>query len=106
MNLFTARLEACDPARDCFRSYRLVAGTDLFGAWMVEATYGRIGTRGRTVRHIADGEAEARKIVRHCLQRRATAPQRIGIPYRLRELHDTGRWAIDGAPFSVISSTN
>ena len=43
MSLFTARLEACDPARDCFRSYRLDAGPDLFGAWLVEATYGRIG---------------------------------------------------------------
>jgi hypothetical protein len=31
MSLFTARLEACDPARDGFRSYRLEAGPDLFG---------------------------------------------------------------------------
>jgi len=37
MSIFTARLEACDPARDCFRAYLLEAGPDLFGAWLVEA---------------------------------------------------------------------
>jgi hypothetical protein len=38
MSIFAARLEARDPARDCFRSYRIVAGPDLFGAWLVDAT--------------------------------------------------------------------
>ena len=103
LSIFAARLEACDPARDCFRSYRLEAGTDLFGAWMVEAIYGRIGSRGRTVRHVAADEAAARKIVRHCLQRRATAPRRIGIPYQLRELHDPGRWTLNAICFSITS---
>ena len=92
MSIFTARLEACDPARDCFRAYRLEAGSDLFGAWVVDATYGRIGSPGRTVRHVAGDVAGARKIVRHCLQRRATAPRRIDVPYQLRELHDPGQW--------------
>ena len=78
MSRFAARLEACDPARDCYRAYRLEAGIDLLGAWLVEATYGRIGSRGRTVRH--------------CLQRRATAPRRIGVPYQLRELYDPDQW--------------
>ena len=92
MSIFAVRLEARDSASDCFRSYRLEAGPDLFGDWLVEVTYGRIGTRGRTIRHIADNEAGARTIVRHCLQRRATAPRRIGVPYQLRELHDPGQW--------------
>jgi hypothetical protein len=103
MSIFTARLEACDPARDCYRSYRLEAGPDLFGIWVVDATYGRIGCRGHTVRRVADDEAQARKIVRHCLQRRATAPKRIGVPYQLRELHDPGRWTLNGISFSVPS---
>ena len=38
MRIFTARLEACDPARGHFRSYRLEAGPDLFGIWLVDAT--------------------------------------------------------------------
>jgi hypothetical protein len=94
MSIFTAHLEASDPARDCFRSYRLEAGPDLFGTWLVDVVYGRIGTPGRTVRHVADDEAGARKIVRHCLQRRATAPKRIGVPYQLRELHDPDQWLV------------
>jgi hypothetical protein len=79
MSLFTARLEARNPERGCFRAYRIEAGTDLLGDWIVDATYGRIGARGRTVRHVADDEADARRIVSHCLQRRATAPRRIGV---------------------------
>jgi hypothetical protein len=40
MDAFTALLEARDPAHGRFRSYRLEAGADLFGAWIVELTYG------------------------------------------------------------------
>jgi hypothetical protein len=92
LNVFAATLEARNPARDCFRSYRLEAGTDLFGAWLVDATYGRIGTPGRTVRHIAQDEAQARRIVRQCLQRRATALKRIGTAHQLREQADPDHW--------------
>jgi hypothetical protein len=45
------------PARDCFRAYRIEAGPDLFGAWLVDAIYGRIGTRGRTIPHTACDDA-------------------------------------------------
>jgi hypothetical protein len=89
---FHARLEARDPARGRFRSYRIDAGIDLLGDWLVEVTYGRIGSKGRHIRHLANGEAEARKIVRHCLQRRSTAPRRIGVGYRLLDLADPGQW--------------
>jgi len=92
MSIFHARLEGRDPERDCFRSYRLEAGPDLFGAWLVDATYGRIGTRGRTIRLVASDEDGARKIIRHTLQRRATAPKRIGVAYRLCELADPAGW--------------
>jgi hypothetical protein len=34
-----------------FRAYRLEAGTDLFGDWMIDITYGRIGTKGRRIRY-------------------------------------------------------
>ena len=46
MNVFYATLEARDPAHGHFRAYRLEAGTDLFGAWLVDVTYGRIGAQG------------------------------------------------------------
>jgi hypothetical protein len=45
MERFSIRLEARDPARGRFRAYRIDAGTDLLGDWLVDVTYGRIGTR-------------------------------------------------------------
>ena len=48
---FRIILEARNPARGCLRHYRLEAGTDLFGTWVVVISYGRIGTvaaRGAT----------------------------------------------------------
>jgi hypothetical protein len=92
MNAFSALLEARDPALGRFRSYRLQAGPDLFGAWLVEVTYGRIGTPGRQVRYVAADAVEARKLVRHSLRRRATAKKRIGVSYRFRELIDPWQW--------------
>ena len=45
---FRITLEARNPARGCLRHYRVEAGTDLFGVWVVEISYGRIGTVGRS----------------------------------------------------------
>jgi hypothetical protein len=92
MNAFSALLEARDPALGRFRWYRLEAGPDLFGTWMVQVTYGRIGTPGRQVRYVAADQAEARKLVHHSLRRRATAKKRIGVSYRFRELVDPWQW--------------
>lgn len=92
MNAFSALLEARDPALGRLRSYRLEAGTDLFGAWLVEITFGRIGTSGRRLRYVARDEAEARKLVHKILRRRATARKRIGVPYLFRELIDPWQW--------------
>jgi hypothetical protein len=33
---FRITLEARNPARRCLQHYRVEAGTDLFGAWVVE----------------------------------------------------------------------
>jgi hypothetical protein len=44
---FRISLEARNPARRCLRQYRVEAGTDLFGVWVVEIAYGRSGTAGR-----------------------------------------------------------
>ena len=53
LDAFTATLQACDPSLGRFRAYRIEAGTDLLGDWLVDVTYGRIGSRGRTIRHVA-----------------------------------------------------
>jgi len=92
MAAFTAMLEARDPALGRFRAYRLEAGTDLLGDWLVDITFGRIGTRGRRIRYAVKDEVEARKLVRETLRRRATARKRIGVAYRFCELIDPHQW--------------
>lgn len=74
--------EARNPARNCFRCWRIEAGRDLFGVWMVHVRYGRIGCAGRLLVRSFAGEAAARGYVRAGLARRASAPRRIGAEYR------------------------
>ena len=86
------RLEAKCAARRCFRNYEIAIGTDLFGVWMVEMSYGRIGAVGRTkVRSFETAEA-ARAQVHVCLRRRATAPRRIGVGYQLQRVDGSVTW--------------
>ena len=87
---FSILLEACDPERNRWRSYRIMAGQDLFGDWVVELTYGRIGSRGHTKTVAVDNEAAARRYVQTCLRKRETAPKRIGIDYKVRQT--SGSW--------------
>jgi predicted DNA-binding WGR domain protein len=84
MIAFSIRLEARDPARNLWRSYRLTAGQDLFGTWIVTITYGRIGSQGHTKTVPLADEAEACRYVRQCLKKRANAPRRLGVPYVVR----------------------
>lgn len=98
MNSFAVTLEARNPALGHFRSYHIEAGRDLFGHWQVAFTYGRIGRRGRTLRHVVDTESEARRLVRQALVRRRTAPRRIGAAYETVELYDPECWLMDAVP--------
>jgi predicted DNA-binding WGR domain protein len=63
MGRFAVRLEARDAARNLWRAYTLEAGRDLFGAWVVEVSYGRIGRPGRILHH---------SFIEMCLQLRPT----------------------------------
>ena len=93
MDAFRALLEARNPERDCQRWYRVEAGTDLFGVWLVDVSYGRIGTRGgRHIRYAVADETEAKDLVSKTLRRRATAQTRLGVGYRVRELADPHQW--------------
>ena len=89
---FRITLEARNPARGCLRHYRVEAGTDLFGVWLVEISYGRIGAVGRSRSYVVRDEAEARRLVRRILKRRTTAPRRIGVAYRILDLIDPAGW--------------
>jgi predicted DNA-binding WGR domain protein len=86
-------LEARSPARRCWRAYEIEVGADLFGVWLVEMSYGRIGTLGRSkVRSFATA-ADAQAEVHSCLRKRATAPRRVGVAYRLRRASWSEDWA-------------
>jgi len=90
---FRIVLEARNPACHCSRHYRVEAGTDLFGVWVVEITDDRIGTAGRSRSYVLRDEGEARHLAQSILKRRASAPRRIGVGYRIRELIDPQGWA-------------
>jgi len=98
---FRIVLEAKNPDRRCFRQYRVEAGTDLFGVWVVEVSYGRIGAAGRLRSFVVRNEGEARRLAQRILKRRATAPRRIGVAYRIRELIDPAGWA---GPYGAMSA--
>ena len=93
---FEITLHARNQATRCARCYRITAGPDLFGCWLVTITYGRIGAAGRALHVSATDEANARKIVRRRLQRRATAPKRISVSYNVLDLYDPDHWLADG----------
>lgn len=90
--MFSIQLEACDPARNRFRAYQLDVVRDLFGVWLVEVRFGRIGARGRMLRFIVDDEPAAKRMVLERLQRRSRAPGRIGVAYRTLDLWDPLGW--------------
>jgi|tagenome__1003787_1003787.scaffolds.fasta_scaffold20643427_1 predicted DNA-binding WGR domain protein len=70
MSRFHLALEAENTERCCHRSYTIMASMDLFGTWIVEIWYGRIGSRGRSMRY-AFGEIEkAQQLVRLARRRR------------------------------------
>lgn len=93
-------LHGCNPAQNHWRSYHIAAGRDLFGDWIVELTYGRIGAKGRTkVVQVAD-EAAARRYVQSCLRKRASAPKRIGLAYRV--IASSGNWLQE--PFELAAA--
>ena len=48
MTSLSIRLEARSAAHRCYRAYVIDVGTDLFGAWLVDMSYGRTGTIGRS----------------------------------------------------------
>ena len=89
---FSSHLQAEDLTLNRRRAYQLEVGRDLFGHWRVEVTFGRIGARGRTLSYHLKGEDEARRLARACLRRRASAPRRLGVPYRELARYDPDGW--------------
>lgn len=91
-------LEARDPAHNVWRRYLLTAAPDLFGTWLVEVNFGRIGAPGRTRATAYPDETSARAFARKCLRRRLSAPRRIGTPYRTVAITDPDHWLDELGP--------
>ena len=86
------KLEARSAVHRCFRAYQIDVDTDLFGVWLVEMSYGRIGGLGRSkIRSFTTIEG-AQAQVHACLRKRATAPRRIGVAYRVRGRTRCEQW--------------
>ena len=81
----SGRLElvARDLQRNINRRYAIERSVDLFGVHLVETSWGRYGTWGQSKRYAFDDPADADRAVAVHLRRRAGAPRRIGIPYRV-----------------------
>jgi predicted DNA-binding WGR domain protein len=92
MTSLCIRMEARSPTRRCHRAYEIAVSADLFGAWLVEMSYGRIGTAGRTRAQSFAMADEAAAQVKACLRKRASAPRRIGVPYHVRTVVRDEAW--------------
>lgn len=75
-------LEGGCAERSVARRYTAALSRDLFSASIVEFAWGRIGTRGQGRTISFASEDQASRFARQLLRRRASAPKRIGVPYR------------------------
>jgi hypothetical protein len=78
----TIELEARNPIANCLRRWSIELSQDLLGMWIVDTEFGRIGSRGRQLRHVFPSYSAAQAFIGRGLRRRATAPVRIGVAYR------------------------
>ena len=72
---------AIDESRNIARDYRLSVSVDLFGWFIVERNWGRIGSRGQSVISSFCTEQAAERFIASIRARRAGAKKRIGVSY-------------------------
>jgi hypothetical protein len=87
MIVYSILLEADCPELNIRRSYLIEAGQDLFGNWIVEINYGRIGCKGRKKVILMDCEEDAKRVVKKHLKKRESAVKRIGVGYAARLIY-------------------
>lgn len=75
-------LEAVYAERNIARRYVIEASCDLFGATIVEYSWGRIGQRGQSRKLSFVDSARADRFVKTLLTRRRSSHRRIGVAYR------------------------
>jgi predicted DNA-binding WGR domain protein len=65
-----ARFVSIDPTRNRFRYYSLNWQPGLWGGGALIRTWGRIGTRGRTLETFYDDRASAQELIQQLVRRR------------------------------------
>jgi len=60
---------------------------DLFGAWMLRITFGRIGRKGTEMSYAFPSKEDASQKIKPILKKRAAAQNRLGCSYQLIEYH-------------------
>ena len=85
-------MEAIDPALNRFRVWRIEAGRDLLGDFVIVVKFGRKNAPGRTIINATADEAAARRLWRRSVARRASAKRRIGVAYRVVESQGLEPW--------------
>jgi predicted DNA-binding WGR domain protein len=83
MNLLSLHLQARFPEKNIFRAYSLWIGQDLLGDWVLQITYGRIGSKGTTKTYLCASKEDALHKVKTILKRRQSSYKRIGCDYKL-----------------------
>ncbi len=73
MNGFATYLEAREPSKNIFRFYSIEVSRDLFGMWLVDVRYGRIGSNGTVKRHSCNDLQTVQSIVAAKLEKRNSA---------------------------------
>jgi predicted DNA-binding WGR domain protein len=61
---------------------------DLFGQWIVETRWGRIGATGQCQQRSFPDATAAQDYVRAILRKRRSARKRIGVEYQLNTLNN------------------
>jgi predicted DNA-binding WGR domain protein len=92
MDSWCVTLEAHSLARRCHRAHEIAVTEDLFGAWLVHRSCGRIGTRGLTKVRSFRTDIEVAVQLRTCLSKRASVARRIGVACRVRCLVHGDAW--------------
>ena len=72
---------AIDESRNIARDYRLSVSVDLFGWFIVERRWGRIGNKGQSVSSSFSTQQAAEGFIASIRARRAGAKRRIGVGY-------------------------
>jgi predicted DNA-binding WGR domain protein len=83
-------LRATNPERNVNRSWACWIEEDLFGACVISVTFGRAGTKGRTITRMMPDDAAADRFLAGALARRRGSVKRCGAAYEIIEARGFG----------------